>query len=422
MAASSRGRGELSKQWKKRETNPGITKVWSEPEPKPRTSRRKVSVVYYLARDGHFEHPHFMEVPLSSIEGLYLRDVIHRLDVLRGKGMAAMYSWSSKRSYKNGFVWHDLSEDDFIYPVHGQEYILKGSELPHLGNNPSNSQESLATSSSTYEKLPKIPNSVRDDSNFPVSRRKKTSWSSIDLNETPEYKSAPKPAPAVTFSDASIQTDDLRHRWRVPIREERREKIPNLEALDLDIDEISPPPSPSSPETLEALIKADGRIVAIRPDYRHRTVGDCSNGRVRASSVLMHLISCGSISVKETGISLVSQYRGRLPRVKTEQGTKEIEAGSGGMPTSIWATGLEDMEYFSGSLIETRKLGSDDVGEFPSLKRSSSYNAARSLRMELSKEIEDDHHARGMRRKSNTRKGGKFPITRSTCRSIRIND
>lgn len=34
-----------------------------------------------------------------------------------------------RRSYKSGFVWHDLSENDFIYPAHGQEYILKGSEL-----------------------------------------------------------------------------------------------------------------------------------------------------------------------------------------------------------------------------------------------------------------------------------------------------
>lgn len=73
MAVSSRGRGELSKQWKKRETNPESTKIWAEL--KPRTFGRKVSVVYYLARGGHLEQPHFMEVPLSSIEGLYLRGI-----------------------------------------------------------------------------------------------------------------------------------------------------------------------------------------------------------------------------------------------------------------------------------------------------------------------------------------------------------
>lgn len=33
------------------------------------------------------------------------------------------------RSYKNGYVWHDLCEDDLILPAHGNEYILKGSEF-----------------------------------------------------------------------------------------------------------------------------------------------------------------------------------------------------------------------------------------------------------------------------------------------------
>ncbi|KAL5554789.1 hypothetical protein UlMin_042190 [Ulmus minor] len=33
------------------------------------------------------------------------------------------------RSYKNGFVWQDLTENDFIYPCRGHEYILKGSQL-----------------------------------------------------------------------------------------------------------------------------------------------------------------------------------------------------------------------------------------------------------------------------------------------------
>lgn len=41
------------------------------------------------------------------------------------------------RSYKNGFVWHDLSHDDLVLPANGDEYVLKGSELldqPSSGN------------------------------------------------------------------------------------------------------------------------------------------------------------------------------------------------------------------------------------------------------------------------------------------------
>ncbi|KAI3461521.1 hypothetical protein Pfo_018184 [Paulownia fortunei] len=122
---------QLTKLWRdqQREISPERTKVWTEPPNGKSKLDHRVPVVYYLSRNGQLEHPHFMEVPLSSSQGLFLRDVISRLNVLRGKGMAAMYSWSCKRSYKNGFVWHDLSENDFIYPAHGHEYVLKGSEL-----------------------------------------------------------------------------------------------------------------------------------------------------------------------------------------------------------------------------------------------------------------------------------------------------
>jgi len=81
----------------------------SSPEEGARAPRRShgnpgqsgvpVTVVYYLCRSGrHLEHPHLMELRLASPnQALYLRDVICRLDALRGKGMAAMYSWSCKR-------------------------------------------------------------------------------------------------------------------------------------------------------------------------------------------------------------------------------------------------------------------------------------------------------------------------------------
>ncbi|KAI4339205.1 hypothetical protein MLD38_024169 [Melastoma candidum] len=112
----------------------------------------KVSVVYYVSRDGNLEQPHFMEVTLSSpSDGLYLRDVIARMNFLRGRGLAEMYSWSSKRNYKSGYVWQDLSEDDLIHPCNeGQEYVLKGSEL-HRPNQ-SRSIRSQGTSTQTDEK------------------------------------------------------------------------------------------------------------------------------------------------------------------------------------------------------------------------------------------------------------------------------
>ncbi|KAL2343031.1 hypothetical protein Fmac_004316 [Flemingia macrophylla] len=90
---------------------------------------RKVQVVYYLSRNGLLEHPHFMELSLLPNQPLRLKDVLDRLMALRGSGMPLQYSWSSKRNYKSGYVWHDLSAKDIIHPAEGGEYVLKGSEL-----------------------------------------------------------------------------------------------------------------------------------------------------------------------------------------------------------------------------------------------------------------------------------------------------
>ncbi|KAJ0808760.1 hypothetical protein HanRHA438_Chr01g0008341 [Helianthus annuus] len=68
----------------------------------------------------------------------FLRDVIEKLNVLRGNDMASMYSWSCKRlpffELKNGFVWHHLWEDDLIVLANGNEYVLKGSEFVEESN------------------------------------------------------------------------------------------------------------------------------------------------------------------------------------------------------------------------------------------------------------------------------------------------
>ena len=57
---------------KYRQVSPERAKVWTEKSPKYQQNR-KVPVVYYLCRNRQLEHPHFMEVPISSPEGLYLR-------------------------------------------------------------------------------------------------------------------------------------------------------------------------------------------------------------------------------------------------------------------------------------------------------------------------------------------------------------
>lgn len=48
------------------------------------------------------------------------------LSLLRAKGFDCLFLI---RSYKSGYVWNDLAENDIIYPTEGAEYVLKGSEL-----------------------------------------------------------------------------------------------------------------------------------------------------------------------------------------------------------------------------------------------------------------------------------------------------
>ncbi|KAG6415064.1 hypothetical protein SASPL_122466 [Salvia splendens] len=312
--------------------SPDRTKVCSEPL---KSDRRSVPVVYYLSRNGQLEHPHFIEVPLSSsAHALFLRDVIGRLNVLRGKGMAAIYSWSCKRSYKNGFVWHDLSENDFIYPARGDEYVLKGSEL--LEN------------SFPESPLPPPPENQPDAGH---RRRRNQSCSSIEY-EYSVYKAEPSFRSA---ADASTQTDDVRRRRRRPPPEIAEEEKKKKETRD-EIEISPPPPSDSSPETLETLLKADGRSIVAQPETTSNSKGQqIQRAATTKSSVLMQLITCGSLSFKDCGAGqVISQYRMRVPR------------SGGGRPK------LEEKDYFSGSIVETKK-----EEPLPSLKRCSSYNAGR---------------------------------------------
>ncbi|KAK6137863.1 hypothetical protein DH2020_028391 [Rehmannia glutinosa] len=338
---------QLTKIWRdqQREISPERNKVWTEPSNGKLKSDHRVPVVYYLSRNGQLEHPHFMEVPVSSPQGL---------------------------SYKNGFVWHDLSENDFIYPAHGHEYVLKGSELRE------NTFLETVTSSQSQQPRPLPPpeNQITagDLDYLPSAsdrRRRNQSCSSIDFNlqEYSVYK-AEAPSCRSAAADASTQTDDSRRRRRRPppeIVEEKKskqphEKEPQRDEIEISIS-ISPPPSDSSPETLETLMKADRRLV-MRPETINEESTANSQQIQKAgggskSSVLMQLISCGSISFKDCGagnggLGLISQYKMRVPR----------GGGSGRVK-------LEEKEYFSGSLVETKKE------EFPTLKRSTSYNADR---------------------------------------------
>ncbi|CAM8982465.1 unnamed protein product [Rhodiola kirilowii] len=372
---------QIPKTWKDRGISPERTKVWVEPNGKKKMMvQKKAAVVYYLTRNGQLQQPHFMEVPLSNPRGLYLKDVITRLTVLRGEGMAGMYSWSCKRGYGNGFVWQDLTENDFIYPTKGHEYVLKGSELHLIIGGPSILNHASETGSSTSSRSAEVHESSKQvDSPVLFTRRRNQSCSSIDLYEYEVYKTTTNSVSAgeSVAANASAQTDSNRHHKRIigekMSEKEVEEKIEEQQnqTVELSRGEISPPPTDSSPETLETLMKADKRLMlragALNENSQDQTSGNSSHIKMKASAVLMQLITCGSFpfkdcgatAVKDHGLSLVSSYKSKLHRA-------EKQSSSG--------INLEEKEYFSGILIQTKRESDDELIK---LKRSLSCNADR---------------------------------------------
>lgn len=408
---------------KYRQVSPERAKVWTEKSPKYHQQQpyRKVSVVYYLSRNRQLEHPHFIEVSLSSPDGLYLRDVIDRLNVLRGRGMASMYSWSCKRSYRTGFVWHDLCEDDLILPAHGNEYVLKGSELFDEPNSVhfspagnirshnlkqlpdpaySRSQDDSPSSESLTERETK---QSRDDEVSPPVQRSSSSAvspdskvgknspsnSSLSLTEYKIYKSE-------GLANASTQTEDNMSRPRETCT--RGVSTEDVSVVHKDTDEIqaqcvketseicrdpvSPPTCSSSAsssggktDTLESLIRADASKFKSFRTLREDEMGTPPHMKLKPSNMLLQLISCGSISVKDHNFGLIPNYRPGLSVTKFPSPLFSTSVMFGDLDClsenpRLMNQRMEDKEYFSGSLVET----SMPKEGLPTLKRSSSYN------------------------------------------------
>ncbi|XP_047319288.1 protein SOSEKI 3 [Impatiens glandulifera] len=390
---------------KYRQLSPERAIVWRERSPKYQQIRR-VQVVYYLCRNRQLEHPHVIEVPLSSTEGLYLRDVVDRFNVLRGRGMASMYSWSNKRSYKNGFVWHDLCEDDLILPSNGNEYVLKGSELfqdpnsarlaPPTANAKLQNQKQLiewngSSSSSSLngsdrrkhsppdvvERLSSSPFESPEEEEESRRRRRDDGKScspplndSLSLTEYKSYKTEGL-ANASTQTDQSVEKNQETCTRGVSTDDECLELDP--ESNKSCQNQVSSQDSISTQRkinTLESLIRSDAstmnsfRIVE-EEDFR---VPSCTT-KIKASNILMQLISCGSISVKDHSFGIIPTYRPKFSHTK--------------FSSPLFSTSLirlKDKEYFSGSLVETCMFKEGDRCSV--LKRSSSYHADRSCNNE----------------------------------------
>ncbi|KAG7993072.1 hypothetical protein I3843_02G159000, partial [Carya illinoinensis] len=268
-------------QWPDRESSPERTKIWFEP--KPKNTVQKVPVIYYLSRNGQLEHPHFMEVPLiSSPKGLYLQDVMNRLNFLRGQDMAKLYSWSSKRIRLNSFSFQELQKWICVARLIQE----RSSQL--LETSLSFRSYERASSSSSTSKISTETNSSSVDSNVPaILRKKNRSWSSFeDLREYQVYKAKTAAEFAEKAANAATQTEDHKERPRGK-----------------DIEEMggSGETKPSAEESKSSLEKCskindNGSADLGNPTVEH---GRLPSGRMKASTVLMQLIGCGSRRIKD---------------------------------------------------------------------------------------------------------------------------
>ncbi|KAH7691702.1 Protein SOSEKI 2 plant protein [Dioscorea alata] len=336
-----------------------IPRPWPGPPP-PKQQEKRIPVVYYLSKNHHLEHPHYIEVPISSSEGLYLKDVIHRLVLLRGKNMPTMYSWSCKRSYKNGFVWHDLSEDDLIFPTNGKDYVLKGSEI--LDRTPSEHNG---------DKLKfDIPKQYQQDSHA--------------FTRTQEPLSSSSSSPSTV--NASTQTDNGDS--RKPNGRRRSEEMLRLPLAS------SPSSCVMTDTTLESLIKADARKVSNFRILEEEQVFVPVKAKSKAANLLVQLISCGAISAK-------GHQSFPKPKFSPKNFHSPMSTGSTGMIREFdspldnsWrfrGLRMNEKDYFSGSLLETT-INKEGIGEgIPVILRSSSCKENRCCNSPQPKEEEYKH-------------------------------
>ncbi|KAG9451598.1 hypothetical protein H6P81_011563 [Aristolochia fimbriata] len=359
-----------------REASPERARVCMQPKMR---MFRKVQVVYYLCRNGQLEHPHYMEVSHLANQQLRLKDVIDRLTVLRGRGMVSLFAWSCKRSYKNGYVWNDLSENDVIYPAEGAEYVLKGSELID------GCAERLQLQHLQQQVI--IPRHQNTEPTFPSKR---IPLSPVHAREIEEGEDAVVlQEEEEKLSNSSSNTSSSRCSRGVSTEEIEENENPKAQnnATELPREEGSPASSSST---------VSEKTQRRRPKESVEYDSGSESGATRNGSVLLQLIACGSTSARRNGSSSVTRavnaaaesrkssslHKGVL--CKTARSIEEEEIGYISENPRFGNLQSEEKEYFSGSIVES--MSENRVGAEPSLKKSSSYKEERSGKSGLAEE------------------------------------
>ncbi|KAL8475067.1 hypothetical protein ACS0TY_031476 [Phlomoides rotata] len=406
-------------------------------EMKPRSS--KVEVVYYLSRsNGHLDQPHYIQLPHLPHQQLRLKDVLDRLTVLRGKGMPSLYSWSCKRSYKNGYVWNDLAENDAVLPAGGSEYVLKGSELP-LGC--TEKLHHLQLGNVEHFQLENNRSRV-PDSNIQPKRRFVASKRQINLPETMNNQYDPHPQEEEevyegktmhTRCSRGVSTEEIeeefKHKHSLETlhtrcsrgfsTEETEEELKHKHSLETNY------PSSTTSSTL-----SDNNLNDYNNSSKILEDGDPvgSEPMLSRNSMLFNLIACGGSGSnvlpplpprKSSGGGGSSLHKGVVCRVAKmaarEEQDNEMMISYMSENPRFGNLQSEEKEYFSGSIVESI-TNEERLDAHHGLKKSSSYNQERSRKAGIAEVTEEEaKEEKGVKGKCIPRKKKK-----STSKSSKI--
>ncbi|PKA59480.1 hypothetical protein AXF42_Ash016504 [Apostasia shenzhenica] len=330
-----------------------------------------------------------MEISHIPNQNLRLKDVIEKLTVLRGRGLPSLFSWSCKRSYKNGYVWNDLSENDVIYPADGAEYVLKGSEIIHSCIGP-NSLERIQHLQLGNGRLRPLPGNTQplepEGENEMLEEEQEEDVGKEIVAEAAGHRSASddtgrrSKAPNSRCS-RGVSTDEIE-------RHHPAAKHINARHTEIPLSDSSPPSSSSSDKAPAA---ASGCA-----SFRLEDGDPIADPGLTRSSVLLQLISCGSVAAKARAAGESSSFSGflkssvalggrnsggslRISGASVSVAAAEAEAELQCMsenPSKLGNPQLEEKEYFSGSIAEVGRAAPE-----PALKKSSSYKEERGSKL-----------------------------------------
>ncbi|KAL7089971.1 hypothetical protein ACP275_12G010200 [Erythranthe tilingii] len=382
---------------------------------------KKVQIVYYISRNGHLQHPHYIEVSHLAHQHLRLKDVLDRLTVLRGKGMPSLYSWSCKRSYKNGYVWNDLALNDVVYPSEGAEYVLKASELllpsteklHHLQIG--NAQEfqfgggdaaAAQDASEVHPKRKSLPSKRQDQ-----YHQYEENVAAAENEEEEEYEAGKTVHTRCSTGVSTEVIEELK-----PKIHRKNTNINNRTEINLDANSFSSPPSTTSPTLSDHSNNEISIIDNVNVNSKRFVIEDGdpvgNEPMLSRNSMLFSLIACGGSapSFRKTAPPLPptpprksggSLHRGVVckaaaaARVAVEDEEEEEEVVMIKYMSENPRFGnmqSEEKEYFSGSIVES--ITTEERLGGPGLKKSSSYNQERSKKCGIQAEEEAEEEVK----------------------------